>query len=93
MENRFKFEPHPIEKAINEQSRGLVAVDGLERGIKRKCLTKQQIWVPRKRIENIMVDMVDELRAREKANHSNRKKSRKRRRRRGPRVLSVRYTD
>ena len=93
MEDRLKTQTHPIEKAINEQSRGLVAVDGLEKGIRGKCLTKQQIWVPRKRIENIMVEMVDELKAWEKAKAGNRKKPRKRRRRRGPRVLSVHFTN
>ena len=80
---------HPTAQAINEQIRGFVPFDGLENGIKGKRLTNQQIWVPRKSTENIMVDMVDKLRARKEFGQDNIKKSRKRRRRRGPRVLSV----
>jgi hypothetical protein len=82
---------HPIEQAINEQARGFVPVEGLEKGIKGKCLTNQQIWIPRKSSENIMVEMADKLRSFKKANRGKPKKSRKRRRRRGPRVLSAKF--
>jgi len=81
----------PVEEAINQQARGVAAEDNLEKGIKGKCLTKQQIWVPRKRTENIMVDMVDKLRTWKAPASDKMKKSRKRRRRRGPKVQTVRF--
>jgi hypothetical protein len=81
----------PVEEAINEQARGVVAEKNLEKGIKGKCLTKQQIWVPRRSSETIMVEMIDKMRAIEKQREKNLKKSRRRRRRRGPRVLSAHF--
>lgn len=83
---------HPVEKAINEQARGFVPVDGLENGIKGKRLTKQQIFHPRRRTEDIMVEMVDKLRTWKEPDKPKPKKTRKRRRRRGPRVLVVNFT-
>jgi len=82
---------HPFEQAINEQARGIVAEDNLEKGIKGKCLTKQQIWVPRKRTENIMIDMIDRLRKWKEFDSGKPRKSRRRRRRRGPRVFAVNF--
>ena len=81
----------PVEEAINEQARGVAAEDNLEKGIKGKCLTKQQIWIPRKRVENIMVDMVDKLTTWKELASGKAKKARKRRRRRGPKVLTVHF--
>ncbi|UCE07089.1 MAG: hypothetical protein JSW07_03365 [bacterium] len=83
---------HPIEVAINEQARGFVAVDGLENGIRGKCLTKQQIFRPRKSTENIMVEMVDKLRTWKEPEQGKPKRPRKSRRRRGPRVLVVNFS-
>jgi hypothetical protein len=82
---------HPFEKAINEQTRGLVAANNLEKGIKGKCLTKEQIWVSRKKTETIMVEMLDKMRIWEKANRCKPKKSRKCRKRRSPRVPTVKF--
>jgi hypothetical protein len=83
---------HPIEQAINEQARSFVALDGLEKGIKGKLLTKQQIYHSRRRTEDILVEMVDNLRALNKLDQDKLKKFR-RRRRRGPRVLAVRFDE
>ena len=83
---------HPIEHAINEQARGFVPADGLENGIKGKCLTKQQIYHSRRRTEDILVEMVDKLSTCEESIQNLTKKSRRRRRRRGPRVLVVNYS-
>ena len=83
---------HPIEKAINEQARGFVPEDGLEKGTKGKRLTKQQIFQPRRRTEDILVEMVDNLRTRKEPDQIKPKKAKKRRRRRSPRVLVVNFT-
>jgi hypothetical protein len=69
---------HPFERAINKQLKSFTIVDGIEdvRG-----LTKEQIWHPKERTEDILVKMIDELRPIEKRSKS------KRMRRRGPKVI------
>ena len=83
---------HPVEKAINEQARGFVPEDGLEKGTKGKRLTKQQICRPRRSTETIMVEMIDNLRKWKETDQVKPKKSRRRNRRRGPKVLVVHFT-
>ena len=83
---------HPVEKAINEQARGFVPLDGLENGKRGKRLTKQQIFQPRRKTEDILIEMVDNLRTRKEPDQIKPKKAKKRRRRRGPKVLVVNFT-
>jgi hypothetical protein len=86
---------HPIEQAINEQVRGFVPEEGLDKGIKYKGLTKEQIWQPRRSTETIMVEMADKMKTCKELDpdSQNKKKRRRRRRRRGPKVLAANYYD
>ena len=78
---------HPIEQAINEQVGNFVPEKGIDRGIKYKRLTKQQIFRSRRPTETIMVGMADKMKTWKKSNPDNQKIKRNRRRQRGPRVL------
>ena len=72
----------PNEKAIAAQLERYVPNDGISEPRKGKGLTDQQIWRPIKRMEAIMVELIDsKTRAQKKA------QKKKRKRRRGPKVL------
>ena len=78
---------YPIEQAINEQTKGFVPEEGIDRGVKFKRLTRRQIFQSRRPTEAIMVDMADKMKTWKKSNPDKPKNKRKRRRQRGPRIL------
>jgi hypothetical protein len=83
------MERHPIEEAISEQLRGFVITDGIKDG--GKGYTKDQLFIPKRRTETILVEMVDKLRNWKDEDQNKTAVRRKRRRRRGPKVLAVRF--
>jgi len=83
------MERHPIEEAISEQLRGFVPVDGIQDG--GKGYTKDQLFIPKRRTETILVEMVDKMRNWDQEDPGKSCPRRKRRRRRGPKVLSVSF--
>lgn len=51
------------ERALNEQMRGPIPMEGIDKGSKRKRLTKEQIWCPRRRTDTILNEMIDKKRS------------------------------
>ena len=78
---------HPMEKAISEQLRGFIPIDDLDKKkIKKpyRRLVNAQKWQPRRRTEDIFIEMIDDLKT---LTPKSEKPKRKRKRRRGPRVV------
>jgi hypothetical protein len=80
---------NPIEEAISEQLRGFVPVDNIQNG--GKGYTRDQLFLPKRRTETILVEMVDKLRNWKDEDQQKPTAGLKRKRRRGPKVSSMRF--